>query len=230
MKTRLARELRDAAALAIHEACILDMLDMLGALGPGLQVAVYCHPARQAARVSAWLGGGTVFGQRGNDLGERMLAALRESFDNGSDAAMIVGGDVPELHPDVLRRAAFLLAESPAVLGPAADGGYYLIGFTRQGLCPQAFEAIPWGGPDVLARTLDALSRQGVTPALLPGLRDLDRLADVLALAAKAGPGEAAAPRTRALARKILERGEESGEQPFVNKGLLPRTPTSQKL
>jgi hypothetical protein len=213
VKTRLARELGEAAARALYEACVLDMLDSLDATG--LEITVYCQPAAELEAARAWLGGGrTVLGQRGGDLGERMRLALVESLRRGAGAAMLLGSDIPQLAPEILRQAAAHLAENPAVIGPAADGGYYLIGFSRSGFCPDAFRGMPWGGPDVLKLTLDALRRQGVTPALLPRLRDLDRLDDVLALAGEPRPGEAAATRTRALVGKILrERGEAGGVQ-----------------
>jgi len=214
VKTRLARELGEAAALALYEACVLDMLDCLDAAG--LETTVYCQPADELDAAGAWLGGGrTVLGQRGGDLGERMRLALAESFERGADAAMVLGSDVPQLAPLILRQAAGHLAERPAVIGPALDGGYYLIGFSRRGFCPEVFHGIAWGGPDVLAATLDALRRKAVTPALLPALRDLDRLADALALAGEPKPGEAAATRTRALVEKILGERGNRGRNPL---------------
>jgi hypothetical protein len=220
VKTRLARELGEAEALALYEACVLDMLDTLDA--SGLEATVYCQPADELDEARAWLGGGrTVLRQRGGSLGERMRLALAESFERGADAAMVLGSDIPQLAPDTLRRAAKHLAEGPAVIGPATDGGYYLIGFSRRGFCPEVFHGIPWGGPDVLALTLDALRRKAITPALLPTLRDLDRHADVLALAGPPRPGEAEAKRTRAVLEKIL------GERGNRGRNLLQREDAS---
>jgi len=217
VKTRLARDLGEAAALELYEACVLDTLDTLGSLeAAGLKTTVYCQPANEAEQAAAWLGGRRVLGQHGRDLGERMRLALAENFGQGAKAALVLGSDVPQITPDILRQAAGHLAGGKAVIGPALDGGYYLIGFTRPGFCPQAFQDIPWGGPRVLELTLDRLRRHDITPALLPGLRDLDTRADALALAGSPATGEAPATRTRAVVEKIFGEERKSGGKPLL--------------
>jgi uncharacterized protein len=202
VKTRLAGEIGEAAALEVHMACVADTLDNLDQAG--LTLRVYCHPGELAGPVRDWLGPGrTVMPQRGDDLGQRLRLAFEECFRAGAPAVLAVGGDTPHLPAPALVRAAEALTGQEAVLGPALDGGYYLIGFTAPGFCPEVFKGVAWGGPEVYARTLDILRRRDVSTAVLPVLRDLDTAEDARALArdlaGPARPGLARASRTAAL-------------------------------
>ena len=98
-------------------------------------------------------------------------------------AALLIGSDLPLLTGRLLRQAAALLTENQAVLGPADDGGYYLIGFTRAGYLPDVFRNMPWSTPAVAAVTLARLADAGRATALLPPLPDCDVAADLTRLA-----------------------------------------------
>ena len=114
--------------------------------------------------------------QRGADLGRRMDHALRNALID-CRYAMVIGGDVPSLEVQDLRFALQALAVGQdAVLGPAEDGGYVLIGLRRP--CPSLFEGIDWGGPRVLAATRRRLERAGLSWAELPLRWDVDRPAE----------------------------------------------------
>ena len=114
--------------------------------------------------------------QRGRDLGERMLNALAGGL-RAHRAVILVGTDCPALRARDLRRAARALAGGcDAVLAPAEDGGYPLIGLRR--VSPRLFEHIAWGGPDVFARTAEALDRMRWRWRRLRTLWDVDRPAD----------------------------------------------------
>jgi rSAM/selenodomain-associated transferase 1 len=126
-----------------------------------------------------------LFAQQGGDLGERMAAAARHVLDQRPGRLVVLGTDVPTLTPLLLRRAFDLLAEGhDAVLGPANDGGYYLVGMTRP--LPEIFalDASLWGGPGVLAASLAAAAVSGLGVELLPPLPDLDTPADARTLLA----------------------------------------------
>lgn len=125
-----------------------------------------------------WLGDSWIFRpQAGGDLGHRMSAALAESFSEGSPATVLIGSDCPDLSSVELAAAFDALRQQPAVFGPAADGGYYLVGLTRPQ--PRLFEDIPWGSNMVLARSLERMRGLGISPALLQTLDDLDRPEDL---------------------------------------------------
>jgi rSAM/selenodomain-associated transferase 2 len=104
-----------------------------------------------------------------------MARALEES--SRAPATVIIGSDCPGLTPEVITAAFARLTETPVVLGPARDGGYYLIGLSRP--MPELFRGIPWGTDRVLADSLAVLQRQGCKPALLEPLEDIDRPEDL---------------------------------------------------
>lgn len=114
--------------------------------------------------------------QRGADLGERMLNALRDGLQR-RNAAAILGCDVPHCSGVILDEANHWLAQGRNVIGPTEDGGYYFIGLTR--VYPELFVDIPWGTPNVLERTLERAAGLGVEFETLPSLRDVDTAADL---------------------------------------------------
>lgn len=115
--------------------------------------------------------------QRGYDLGERMQAALAAALAS-AEFAILIGTDCPALDCGCVARACEALAEGcPAVLGPAEDGGYVLIGLRRPAAA--LFAGVDWGGPQVLAQTRRRLAALGWDALELPALWDLDRPADL---------------------------------------------------
>lgn len=123
--------------------------------------------------------------QRGADLGERVAAAAGDVLSGRAGPLPVIGTGAPTLTPALLDRAAAALREpADAVLGPALDGGYYLIGLHRPQ--PDLFALDPglWGGDRVLAATLAAAHAAGLTVRLLPRVRDLDTPEDAAALLA----------------------------------------------
>ena len=125
-----------------------------------------------------WLGRDIAFHSQGQgDLGDRMHRAFREAMATGAERAVIVGTDCPEITADLVQRAFHLLDRNDVVLGPAADGGYYLIGMRR--LVPELFSGITWGTERVRQQTLTAARRAGVSVGLLDLLSDVDRPEDL---------------------------------------------------
>ncbi|MCU0577576.1 MAG: TIGR04283 family arsenosugar biosynthesis glycosyltransferase [Desulfobacterota bacterium] len=115
--------------------------------------------------------------QRGRDLGERMHSAIRYALRSGTDAAVLLGTDCPGISGALIRKAFSVLDDTDCVIGPAIDGGYYLIGMRRD--MPEVFEAVPWGTNAVLGRTIDVLKRLSMSWALLDELSDVDRPEDL---------------------------------------------------
>jgi rSAM/selenodomain-associated transferase 1 len=181
VKTRLAPVLGPDGAAALHAGLVRHALSTatLAALGP---VELWCSPdeshpffARCAAQFAL-----TLHRQRGDDLGERMLAA----FDHGhaaGDRVVLIGSDCPSLAPANLREAAAALATHDAAIAPAEDGGYVLVALARP--VPALFAGIAWGGSTVMARTRERLAEARVRWAELPAHWDVDRPEDYARLA-----------------------------------------------
>jgi hypothetical protein len=120
--------------------------------------------------------------QRGAGLGERMQRAFEDAFESGAASAVIIGTDIPDLSEKVVKNAFALLKQKEMVLGPAKDGGYYLIGLQKPAFSPTTgdlFSGIKWGENDVLKKTLDAATELGISNALVDELADVDRPEDL---------------------------------------------------
>ena len=175
VKTRLAAALGDDGALRVYRR--LAEHTVREAREVGGELRVHFTPAERDAEVRAWLGDAVYIPQAAGDLGTRMEAAFRAAFDAGAERVVIIGSDLPDLSAALLRRAFDALASHPAVLGPARDGGYYLLGMTS--LIPGIFHDIPWSTATVLARTLERLRAAGIEPVLLDTLTDVDEVEDL---------------------------------------------------
>ena len=120
--------------------------------------------------------------QGGGGLGCRMQRQLQRGFAAGCQQVVLIGSDLPGLEPGDLTQAFALLEHSPLVLGPASDGGYWLIGLNRSGFesCGAALmSGIAWGSDQVLSSTLAAAARLDLPVALLREQSDLDRAASL---------------------------------------------------
>ena len=176
VKTRLAKTLGDAGAARFHGVLVKRALASAVASGVG---AVELHCAPDASHVffseCAAEFGVSLHAQVGADLGARLENAFAGAFAAGSPL-VIIGSDCPALAPADLQAAAAALAANDAVLVPAEDGGYVLIGLARpvEGL----FEGIAWGTDAVLAQTRDRLVRARARAHELPALWDVDRPED----------------------------------------------------
>lgn len=104
---------------------------------------------------------------------------VQARLDEGYSSVIIIGSDSPTVPLKHLEQAVVALESdrAPVVLGPSTDGGYYLVGMTRQ--LPEMFSSIDWGTEHVLRQTREQLTRVGVTPRMLPSWYDIDREADL---------------------------------------------------
>jgi rSAM/selenodomain-associated transferase 1 len=180
-KTRLGAAIGETQAAGIYArllyAYLLDLLHVdLGDLHIELHVAAPAGVPFFAAAFSEF----TVHPQVEGDLGQRMAASFEPAFAAGATAVVLTGSDVPGLDSHTIRMAFDALQTTPVVIGPASDGGYYLIGMRAPGA--SLFEGIAWSTAHVLAQT-EALAReQGLAithPAretVLQRLRSLHRL------------------------------------------------------
>ncbi len=115
--------------------------------------------------------------QCGEDLGERMKHAFEESFNSGYDSICIIGTDCLEITEEILTEAFEALDRHDAVIGPAVDGGYYLLGMNK--FIPELFDNKQWSTSSVGKATIDDLKRLSYSYQLLPQLRDIDTESDL---------------------------------------------------
>ncbi len=191
VKTRLAAELGEAEALRIYRAMGGGIVDALRR-GPWRTV-IYYTPAEAEGELRDWLGpeGLSWLPQCSGGLGERLAHGFQEGFRAG-DRICAVGTDAPGLTPHLVAEA-FERIEDPngpeVVLGPAHDGGYYLVALRAP--APELFEGIPWSTDRTLAVTLERALALGLGTELLSPLADVDRPDDVPRELLRAGPGGA---------------------------------------
>ena len=132
--------------------------------------------------MAEWLGPGKYEPQGEGDLGAKIYGAFATAFATGIEKVAIVGIDCPDLDARVAIAAFDRLNDSDLVLGPAVDGGYYLIGL-RQAVVPELFAGISWGSDKVLQQTVDTARKLHLSYSLLPELADIDRPEDLEILA-----------------------------------------------
>jgi len=185
VKTRLAARIGADEAAELYRNFILDILATLAKCG--LPLRVYFSPSDRETALRAWLGPQYVFKpQRGPDLGARMRLAFEEAFGEGFSRGILLGSDVPDLPLSLLKEAVDALERHDAVIGPARDGGYYLIGFQRGFIPTDVFEGIPWSTAGVVRETMARLEAHECRIHHLPEWEDVDTAEDLAALEKRA--------------------------------------------
>ena len=173
-KTRLIPALGPEGAARLHRRLVRQALAVASEASPG-EVELWCAPDCQHPFFAecAREFGCSLHAQKAGDLGERMCSALGAAL-----PALLLGSDAPGLGSDALRNAALaLVSGNDCALVPALDGGYVMIGLSAP--APGLFRNMPWGGPNVLARTRQRCMRLGLSLAELPACPDLDRPEDL---------------------------------------------------
>jgi len=178
-KTRLIPALGAAGAAELQrrlsELTVQRGRELAARRGAVLEI---CHAGGDAARVGAWLGPDLLTAPQGaGDLGERLAQAFARAWQQGCERVVLVGADCPALSLTILQSAFAALADHDLVLGPAVDGGYYLIGLARP--APELFQEQPWGESSLLTLTLVSAARLGLSWQLLEELADVDRPQDL---------------------------------------------------
>lgn len=182
VKTRLIPALGDLGAAHFAEALIECSVARAVASWPGpVRLQVWPDTAHECFDQIRRRHGIDVSLQCEGDLGARMLGALNEAYGRGA-AAAVMGCDVPQCPPETYRTAHAFLSQGRSVIGPSADGGYYLIGVNPPH--PACFDRIDWGGSKVFDTTLKRAASAGVDLIVLQQLDDLDTVADIDALRA----------------------------------------------
>lgn len=168
-KTRLIPAIGPEAAAAVHRRLTERTVATMRATGLPMELRITGAPVRL---FHDWLGGGMAYIDQGDgDLGDRLTRAAAEP------PVILLGADTPDLAASHLRSAADALAQTPAVIGPAEDGGYWLLALARP--LPHLFTDMAWSTDAVLATTCRRLHDAGIEPVLLDRLGDCDRPADL---------------------------------------------------
>ena len=197
VKTRLTPPLRPEQAAALASAMLIDTWSVAAAL-PGARALL--ARAGDADRFPAELAGVDAVDQRGADLGARIESSIAAALERGGPA-LVIGSDLPGIAIAHLASAAGALATADAVLGPSADGGYYLIGARRWR--PGLLDNLPWSSPETREATRARLQAAGWTVAGAPPFDDVDDLEDLVRLRARLAAGELVAPATAAALARI---------------------------
>lgn len=172
-KTRLIPHLGAEAAAQLQKEMTEHTVMQARRAGAEIEVR---YTGSSYEQMRNWLGGGFQYVEQGEgDLGERMERAFSDQFSRGAGRVVIVGSDCPSNGWKNIAEAFRLLESKACVIGPASDGGYYLIGLSKP--APQIFRRIEWGGDQVFKQTLASAS--GLTVGMLKPLHDVDLPEDI---------------------------------------------------
>lgn len=175
-KTRMIYELgKEGAALLqknLTEHTLMNLEDL-----PNINLTIYFSGGNYNL-MQEWLGNGLNFvEQKEGNLGYKMQSAFADSFNNQNERVVLIGIDCPDLNINIINDAFSKLKNSDLVLGPAADGGYYLIGLSRY--IPELFINIDWGTSEVFKQTQKIANQLNLKSCNLPLLADVDHPEDL---------------------------------------------------
>jgi rSAM/selenodomain-associated transferase 1 len=180
-KTRLIPVLGEAGGVELHKTLVRHTLCSISNAGDQavrVEIRYVGSDLQGLRRICGDDAGRMRFRpQHGIGLGDRLAESLTTAFHEGASKVAIIGTDCPKLDFTAVAAALKLLDDYDLVLGPAVDGGYYLIALRAP--INELFDGVSWGEPTVLAETLDTAQGLGLTIALLPMLADVDREEDL---------------------------------------------------
>ena len=174
VKTRLAQTIGHKAASEVYALLLQHAADEYSRVAADLRVLASEEPADTEFPwpVTAL--------QEGSDLGERMRNAFLQAFSLQYGQVLLCGTDIPSLTADIIAAYYDALESHGMVIGPACDGGYYLIGFTRAAFARSLFVDIPWSTSSVFTDTIVAARQLELFPHIGPSLNDLDTFEDAM--------------------------------------------------
>jgi uncharacterized protein len=177
VKTRLAQSIGDDGALAAYETMLRDLLASIGKSSPELEIEILWAPTESAngESLARAFGDFPTAMQTGATLGDRLSMAFSERFFfHATQKIIAIGVDDPRLPRALIDDAFALLDSCEWVIGPAEDGGYYLIGCRAAAFDPMIFDGIAWGTSTVFATTMGKIAELQASVAVLPVRWDVD--------------------------------------------------------
>ena len=176
VKTRLAKSIGDKKAAALYRLFVEVILKRTNA--KSFTRIIFYTPVKKEERMRAWLGKKLeMFPQRGRNLGLKLTDAFAFAFKRGARRVIAIGTDSPTLNKDLITKAFSKLKKVECVIGPALDGGYYLIGLSH--FNPGIFRGVRWGTNKVLEKTQDKLQKFGLEYMFLNPEPDIDSFEDL---------------------------------------------------
>ncbi len=177
VKTRLAEGIGDQRAAEIYRQIVEMIMSKTEPHDQKYERIVLYDPPERLPDFRQWLPGNHLLLQQGADVGKRMHNATIDLFDRGADRAVLTGADIPALDSGIISCAFDALDHADIVIGPAADGGYYLIGMKRPH--KELFEGIAWSTETVYEQTTGKISKMRLTFVCTAMLSDIDRAEDL---------------------------------------------------
>ncbi len=179
VKTRLAGAAGRKAAAECYRLCAEHVFDECRKLNPGNTVCyIFYSEKGDENKIRNWAGAGfEFFPQDGYDLGAKMAGALQKVFGKNTGKVILIGTDIPDISAEILKGAFKKLDDADLVIGPAGDGGFYLIGAKH--FVPGLFEGIKWGEDKVCNALKERLKRNNLKTDETPELIDIDTIEDV---------------------------------------------------
>ena len=207
VKTRLGASIGYASAASLYRAFLADLAERFAPAGQehGFTLAWACAPGpgqlQEVVGADAW-----VLTQRGTDFAERLYSLAADMANTGVRRLVIMSSDSPHLATSLVRDAFRLTRPGQVVLGPAEDGGYYLIGFDLTSGTPDLFRGIQMSTRYVLQETMARAATLYFSVRLLPETFDVDEVGDLERLAAELSRGGSpACPRTREMLQRLRD-------------------------
>jgi hypothetical protein len=184
VKTRLAPSIGRKGASELYRYFILDILKKLESTGIPFKICF--TPKGRGPKIQKWLGVRHQYApQHGRGLGQRMTTAFAHAFGEGYRRCILIGSDFPDLPAPFLEESLDALDNNDAVIGPAVDGGYYLIGFRWDSFSPEVFDDMAWGSGTIFRETLSRLRGIEKKAHILPPWNDVDTVEDLRGLLAR---------------------------------------------
>lgn len=205
-KTRLARSIGDQETVSLYKAFLTDLTEKFAGQMADLHLA-YTPPEVDYTNFMESVAPSCAqhmccFPQQGADLGDRLLHAFQWMYESGYKRTIVIGSDSPHICRDIVASAREALDEADVVLGPADDGGYYLIAMREP---YDVFRNIPMSTSRVLQMTIELARSQGLKVSTLEPLFDVDELPDLLRLAQLLQADSSLAPVTAAQLANLKE-------------------------
>ena len=205
VKTRLIPHLTGVEAADLYKCFVSDVIKQANQIRMTAKIQVAYQPHSKASDLS-WLGmrhTPEIFKQEGRSLGERLIHAFGLSFGRGAQQVVIIGSDAPTLPANYIDHAFKALEDADVVLGPAMDGGYYLIGLSRP--CLKLFDEVSWSTDQVFERTAYNAQINGYRLKILPNHYDIDTIHDLETLHIDLQEKKEQAPATRKFLSQLLK-------------------------
>ncbi len=175
VKTRIAIKTSDAYATALYRLLLDNTRKLVSAISPSIRIIIYYSEYIEVN--DSWTNIADKKVQSGNDLGKSMFNAFSDEFYTGADHVCIIGSDIYELRKGTIDSAFRSLNKNEVVIGPARDGGYYLLGMNN--LNNMLFENKSWSTNKVFKETIEDLKGQNIPFGTLEELTDIDEPEDI---------------------------------------------------